>query len=104
MSPEVVMTAVVCIDALKGNEWDIMCLDHDLGGETYVDSDNKNTGMEVVRWIVANKPKIGQIFVHSYNVGAAHVMAQDLSKAGYAVVRAPFGHPLFDEINRKAAQ
>ena len=65
--------------------WDIVFLDHDLGGEVYCDSDREDTGMEVVRWIVKNKPKIGQIVVHTHFESAADIMARKLSVAGYTV-------------------
>jgi hypothetical protein len=45
-------------------------LDHDLGGEIYVDTNYSNTGSEVVRWIEKNKPDIKEIVVHSYNSSA----------------------------------
>lgn len=65
-------------------------LDHDLGGEVYVDSSLPNTGMEVVRWIVANKPAINQIIVHSLNHSAASRMVSHLKEQGYNVEAIPF--------------
>jgi hypothetical protein len=79
-------TAQECIDALKSTDetWDIVFLDHDLGGKIFVDVDDPNTGSEVVRWIVENLPKINKIIVHSCNVCAAEVMVKDLNNAGYS--------------------
>jgi hypothetical protein len=54
--------------------WDIVSLDHDLNFEEFVDSNRKDCGMEVVRWIERNAfllyenkiiPK--QIIVHTSN-------------------------------------
>ena len=55
-------------------DWDLVCLDHDLGGESFVDSNRSDCGMEVVRWIEMHKPIIGKIIVHSSNPDAAHKM------------------------------
>jgi len=62
-------------------------LDHDLGGETFVDSGREDTGMEVVRWLCQNQDsQDGLIFVrvHSHNAPAAHRMVFDLKRAGYS--------------------
>jgi hypothetical protein len=63
--------------------FDTVYLDHDLGGETWQDPDDKNTGSEVVRWIVLNRPRIGRVFVHSMNTPAGNRMADNLRQAGY---------------------
>jgi hypothetical protein len=65
-------------------------LDHDLGGEIYVDSNREDCGMEVVRWIVANKPRIEEIVVHTHNTPAGEAMVDSLSSAGYKVCYCPF--------------
>ena len=69
---------------------DNLFLDHDLGGEVFVDSNNKNTGMEVVRWLVANKIKVDNIYVHSLNGVAAKEMVLKLEDAGYDAIQTPF--------------
>ena len=67
-------------------------LDHDLGGEVYVDSDIENCGMEVVRWFEEVRPDFkGMIIIHSWNAPAAYDMEARLSRAGYTVRRTPFG-------------
>lgn len=68
-----------------GPDWDEVYLDHDLGEEVYVDSSRADCGMEVVRWIVENKPTIGKIVVHTMNTAAGHLMARTLKMAGYCV-------------------
>lgn len=65
-------------------------LDHDLGDETYVDSSRPDTGYEVVRWIVANRPRIGRVIVHSHNTPAGNRMVADLRGAGYVADYVPF--------------
>ena len=54
----------------------VVFLDHDLGGEIYVDSDNDNTGYQFAKWLVENDKKIDQrtIVIHSMNpVGAENI-------------------------------
>lgn len=87
----VASTAHDCIQHLKTGPWVTLCLDHDLGGETYVDSDRTDTGMEVVRWIEENKPSIQNIIVHSLNYDAAKEMVLRLKNAGYDAEFQPFG-------------
>lgn len=70
-------------DEWLGPFWDVLYLDHDLGDEVYADSSRKDCGMEVVRWICENKPKLGQIFVHTMNTPAGHLMTRTLRNAGY---------------------
>jgi CheY-like chemotaxis protein len=71
-------------------EWDYVFLDHDLGGEQYVSSNRKDTGMEVVRWIVANKPKIRMVILHSLNYFAVKEMKTLLTENGYGAIIVPF--------------
>ena len=55
------------IQLLKENEYDILFLDHDLGGQVYVES-GEETGFEVAEWLSQNtdrKPK--EIYLHSLN-------------------------------------
>lgn len=86
-----VETAQEVIDILGSqNKTHSLFLDHDLGGEIYVDSDRPDTGMEVVRWIETNKPTIDLIFVHTMNPGAGTEMTNRLEALGYHVRRIPF--------------
>lgn len=55
------------IKLLSNKNYDILFLDHDLGGKTYVDSGD-GTGYEVAKWLSHNtgrKPK--EIYLHSLN-------------------------------------
>ncbi len=90
-----VLTARDCIDALS-DPWNEVWLDHDLGGEVYVDSGREDCGMEVVRWIRENRPEHlmdTRFTVHSFNAPAAMHMVGDLRGAGYNVVYQPFKLP-----------
>jgi hypothetical protein len=90
-----VQTARECLDRLA-EPWDEVHLDHDLGGEHFVDTSREDCGMEVVRWLcLAPRPHLRRthFFVHSHNFEAACAMAMQLSIAGYRVDNRPFGAP-----------
>lgn len=76
--------------AVAEEPWDLVMLDHDLGDHVFQDSNEENTGMEVVRYIEFNLPKIKRIIVHSWNPGAGREMEQRLTKLGYPTTYAPF--------------
>ena len=62
-----VTTAKETIDQLANDSWDYVFLDHDLGGQIYVQS-GPGTGYEVAEWLRDNpdkKPK--NIIIHSFN-------------------------------------
>jgi hypothetical protein len=87
-----VKTAGEAIEHIKTGRYNEVFLDHDLGGEVYVDSGREDCGFEVVRWIEQNKPRIDSIVVHSHNNVAASQMVIALSRAGYNDVHfLPFG-------------
>jgi len=71
-------------------------LDHDLGGETYVESGREDCGMEVVRYLCKNNliHHIVETIVHSHNEPAANDMLFSLWDAGYRAKRIPFIHLL----------
>lgn len=100
-SAVITRTAKECIDILErqiarhgmsysNKSCDLLMLDHDLGGEIYVNPNNFNTGSEVVRWIEKNKPSIKEIIVHSYNSSASEGMVDVLARSGYNAKRQPF--------------
>lgn len=87
-----VETAEECIEQLKSGVWDLVLLDHDLSGETYVDSTRSDTGMEVVRWLQSvSEVRHGAFIVHSMNEVAAAAMYFDLQELGCSVEQVPFG-------------
>ncbi len=98
-SAHTVETASECIDKLNNNDhWHLVCLDHDLGGEIFVDTSEYNTGTTVARWINENKPSIDFVVVHSFNHPAAKGMMLLIEEAGYRVVTAPFNGTDFNRI------
>ena len=85
-------TAHHAIKLLKIQGFELVYLDHDLGGEVFVNSNREDCGMEVVRWMCSNKMKInvGRVIVHSWNYPAATEMRNKLKDAGYDVCQSPF--------------
>ncbi len=68
------------------NPFEVIFLDHDLGGMTFVGEADTNTGSEVVRWMVSKKgASLGQptIIIHSCNHPAAANMSAALIAAGF---------------------
>lgn len=90
-----VETADDCIAALKSGTFDLVMLDHDLGGETYCDSSRLDCGMEVVRWIKANGGDHGGFIIHTMNEMAAAAMFMELNALGYRVRQGGFGGSRF---------
>jgi len=69
-------TADEAIDALKRGTYDVVFLDHDLGGKQMVDSwGEEPTGYTVAKWMAMNpERKPGQVYIHSLNpVGARNM-------------------------------
>jgi hypothetical protein len=69
-------------------EVDVLFLDHDLGGEVYVDTSHPNTGSAAAMWLVDNpkhKPEV--VILHSMNPIGVRNMKSILPKA-YIVDRA----------------
>ncbi len=61
---------------LKNEKWDMIFLDHDLGGEAYVDSNLPNTGYQVAKFIKNNNIKYDICIIHSMNpVGARNIQS-----------------------------
>ncbi len=83
-------TAEGCISMLQSENWDMLFLDHDLGDEVFVDSNRKDCGMEVVRWLEKNKKEFCRIFVHTANDPARKRMIEKLTYSGYRVVDSNF--------------
>ena len=76
--------ALTLLDELGGTRIDNLWLDHDLGGD--------DTIRAVVNWMVqlastGSPLNVGQIHIHSSNVGAGHWMRLELEAAGYPVTR-----------------
>lgn len=89
----IVSTAAECIDRLKeAEDWDLICLDHDLGGQVFVNSSREDCGMEVVRYLMQypERHTASKILVHSWNGYAGNAMRLSLKTSGYDVDYEPF--------------
>jgi hypothetical protein len=88
-----VRTAEQCVERLD-QSWDEVHLDHDLGGEVFVDHDRADCGMEVVRWL-CDAPRMHlrktRFIIHSHNANAACIMVLHLEQMGLEVQSRPFG-------------
>lgn len=64
------------IEAVKNfGPFDYYFLDHDLGGEIYVDSNKENTGYQFAKFLAESKAT-GKMYIHSMNgVGAQNMKA-----------------------------
>ena len=82
-----VQTASQAILALQHNTYSAVMLDHDLGGQIYVQS-GKGTGYEVAEWIRDNmKEPLPKIYIHTHNPVGGQNMRNVLPTA----VVCPFG-------------
>lgn len=94
-----VSNADQAIKALKRNKYDLVFLDHDLGGEIYVDVNHRNTGSEVARVIYNNNLQPSAIIIiHSLNPVGAINMQKTIGR-GYVVPRAWFYNELKEIFN-----
>ncbi|MFO0951101.1 MAG: cyclic-phosphate processing receiver domain-containing protein [Isosphaeraceae bacterium] len=90
-----VSTVPECLEKLA-EAWDEVHLDHDLGGEHFVDLARPDCGMEVVRWLCLQpRPHLSstRFYVHSHNPNAAAMMGMQMISNGYFVELRPFGAP-----------
>lgn len=89
---EAIKVLTTCVDRFAE-----VHLDHDLGGETFVNSAREDCGMEVVRFIESlNETELKtfercKFIVHTYNYPAGRNMASRLQSAGLNVTYVPFG-------------
>lgn len=87
-------TAQAAINALgcerdamtRESRFDVIFLDHDLGGEQMV----ATAGSEVVRWMVLEMGNAPLVIVHSLNAPAAMEMQAKLCDSGFDCHRIPF--------------
>jgi len=69
---------------LLSKKWDVLFLDHDLGGEVFASSDREDTGAEIARFLKDNpehKPEL--IIIHSLNNSGAMYMKHLLPESVY---------------------
>jgi len=74
--PTFVDTAKDCITYLEKEKFDCIFLDHDFGGEIYVDLNDSNTGSAVARWMNCNDNLNSDtmVIIHSFNPAGAKYM------------------------------
>jgi hypothetical protein len=85
-------TASEAISLLEKNSFDILFLDHDLGGKIYCPSDEVS-GYAVAEYVATkmNKNKLpSKIVIHSYNPSGAKNMLAILHKNGIQAIYEPF--------------
>lgn len=95
----VAYTSKQAIEKLKLYEFDIVYLDHDLGGQMYQDS-KEGTGFEVAQFISKNinNKSMQKIIIHSYNSVGAQNMLNELY--GFNVKYVPYNQEkLIQELN-----
>jgi CheY-like chemotaxis protein len=89
-----VFDARSCLDKLGEAQYDIVMLDHDLGGPESENQifENVEDGRFVVRWVSANADlfRQTQFVVHSLNFVGRSSMVASLREAGLNVVDFPF--------------
>lgn len=69
------------IELLKNNVFDLICLDHDLGGKEMI-WDKEDCGMTVADYICDN-PVDSRIVIHSFNTQRALLMKTILANSEY---------------------
>ena len=88
-----VTTVPECLARLA-EPWDEVHLDHDLGGQHFVDSKEADCGMEVIRWL-CKEPRVhlkdSLFVVHTHNATAGRLMVLQLRAGGYQAEFRPFG-------------
>lgn len=101
----IVATAPACIERLA-EPWDLVYLDHDLGGNRLPGSDREDCGMVAVRYIIEHRPEHlepAKFVIHSANHHRAQIMVADLRRAGYDAKLRSFIN-LLPELQRNEAQ
>ena len=64
----IVKEAIHAINYLNNENWDVLFLDHDLGGAVHVAETEENTGSAVARWLNVNpKKEPAIVIIHSLN-------------------------------------
>jgi len=94
------LTIAIDIDEAKKKfspPYDLVFFDHDLGGRTYVPSDDRNTGWQFAKHVCEFFPELDTDFiVHSLNeVGAANIVSQLQTKFKH-VHRIPYYQVMTD--------
>ena len=87
----IVTNVIECLQFLSNEEWDVVFLDHDLGGQEFMDPSSPFSGMEVLRYISRTswpiEKKKPNFVIHSSNTFAAMAMEEYLKEMKFSVVR-----------------
>lgn len=75
-----VKTVAQALKALSMVEFDFVSLDHDLGGNTFVDPSKEETGLDVARYISKMENPPPCVRVHSFNPEGAKEMVKVLKE------------------------
>ena len=67
---------------LTADEYDLILLDHDLGGEQMVNSSDENTGYQLAKFIRDDNIS-ARVIVHTYNPAGAKNILAVLPRAAY---------------------
>lgn len=81
----------VARELLNSFDYDIIFLDHDLGGRVYVDSKEYNTGATVSKFIHETRNKNVNVIIHSWNENGSKIMSGYLTASKVRSFYAPFG-------------
>lgn len=94
---QIVVSPDECIQKLKDFKWDVLFLDHDLGGEIYCPSDDKS-GYKVAKWLEESPEyKPTKIYLHSMN----SVGRQNMKNAIPEAIELPFAFLINKIINKE---
>lgn len=106
---DIVTTAEECISRLSKEKYDIVFLDHDLGGKVFQNSGDEDCGMQVVKYLVASYlaaiPPVEDVVIHTFNPAGAETMVSALQSCHYyTVYRSLFGTDGFWSIVDQASR
>jgi len=81
--------------AISQTDFDVISLDHDLNGDDYQDSDDRTSGMEIIRFITEYgwpKAKVPSFIIHTSNAFAGQQMYNKLRHMGLTANTIPFSY------------
>lgn len=88
-----VYTVPEFVSALGDGPYDVIFLDHDLGGKQMVESDGEeetgyHAALAIIDLSIALRPKM--VVIHSYNPVGAEIMCRKLIENGISAYKIPF--------------
>lgn len=77
-------------------DWDVVSLDHDLGGRDFQDPMDETSGMTIVRYLVEygwpHRQSRPTFIVHSSNAFMGNLMVDELRDAGFKAAYFPYNY------------